>query len=193
MTYQPIVLRSDEVIAIREGHKTQLQRPIVPKPVPWTVGTSIETPTERTRAWSWRDKRVVATDATFRTVMPDHCPFGKVGDELWVKESYWHPTCLHNAHFSYHAEQPHPPGYMYELVQAHAMPHGAHRMALRVTDTWVQRVQDTTYQQAVAEGMDPARAQVLYMLYWERVHLRRRLLWRDNPWTWALSFTWHAV
>lgn len=155
------------------------------------------------------------------------CPYGQKGDILWVRESY----CLsHNKAFRfYKADQiyPSPNGTQvgrptdYEKGEGFAwsgtkwkpsihMPKEASRIWLEVTDIRVERLQDITEADAIAEGVEKrpgsdsstrfdylhyqyqevfgyeVDAKVSFRTLWDVIN--RDESWKENPWVWAVSF-----
>ena len=86
---RPILLKSQEITAILEGHKTQIRRILKAKqggdcPAEmWVDQFALKDVIE------WREQE----DQWFglmgyRTLALANCPFGKVGDHLWVRETW---------------------------------------------------------------------------------------------------------
>jgi hypothetical protein len=67
------------------------------------------------------------------------------------------------------------------------------RLALRITDVRVQRVQEITHEDAVAEGVGAAwlpdsNQFATFARLWDSINAKRGYLWESNPWVWAISF-----
>lgn len=80
MKERPIIFNSEMVRAILEGRKTQTRRLL--KPQPTLEGTY----------WFWKDcmwtaQRPHCPIGNFEVPI-DYCPYGKIGDRLWVKEKF---------------------------------------------------------------------------------------------------------
>jgi hypothetical protein len=144
------------------------------------------------------------------------CPYGQPGDRLWVREAWRtlkeydakQPGELpHNAPLRYETDQHYnqsefEPG---RLRQGIFMPRWASRLELEITQVRLQRLQDTSESDAVAEGaravFDHSREEDyladeededvlapidLYRAVWESLHGVRS--WDKNPWIWVVEF-----
>lgn len=155
MKARPILFNGDMVRAILDGRKTQTRRVIKPQPHDIADRSSEEV----NAAWQ-------------EGFIPVKCPFGKVGDLLWVRESFNLVTYdeLHPR------ESPNPmeqmKGYMnnhlvfaaggvtYHPIHGKArwkpsihMPRWASRITLEITGVCVERLQDISEDDALAEGL----------------------------------------
>lgn len=127
-------------------------------------------------------------------------PHGKVGDRLWVREqfTYWEDPNTGNDYLVYKADGakrslaewtfPHP---IYDhcvgrfgksIVSIH-MPRWASRITLEITDVRVERVQEISEEDAIAEG---CMSYEDFMSVWRDINGAES--WEANPWCWALSF-----
>lgn len=204
MSEHGIIFTGDSVRAILRGDKTQTRRVINPQPTYELQSDS--TPDCGHREWMWRECRLHSWQ----------CPYGKPGDLLWVKETWWQEyqigfdeatnECgkpLHIAHY----EPPKALDYGRTVVKRSPlyMPRWASRITLRLTDVRVQRIQDITEEDAIAEGVvytgpypmavaagfipipaDLARKE--YKDLWNSINARRGHPWEKNDWVWALTF-----
>lgn len=83
---------------------------------------------------------------------------------------------------------------------ADVMPQFASRVLLEITDIRIERVQDTSHDDAVAEGVHHfnigARlrdqplsvAQIVFSRHWDDKHQDDYDIWEDNPWIWVVEF-----
>lgn len=172
MTERPILFSAPMVRAILEGRKTQTRRKMSVQP--WPNATVEVGPYHL----HWIDRN--GGDVGLR------CPYGALGDHLWVRETVAYGA---NYHVAYKADsvcgvwcwngdgQPVfvPHGNIlegdggalvgnYGLAKYGArwrpsihMPRWASRITLRITDIRVERLQDISEDDARAEGCDPAR------------------------------------
>lgn len=134
------------------------------------------------------------------------CPFGVVGDRLWVKEV--HERTDQNDHLTRHRyyadgdltlDTRHDAGLLTKYA-AKNMPRWASRLLLEITDIRIERVQDTSHADAVAEGVHhfdiEARlrdqvlsvAQIVFSRHWNAEHQGIGTEWESNPWVWVIEF-----
>jgi hypothetical protein len=129
------------------------------------------------------------------------CPYGVPGDRLWVRECW---SCLDShsrpgSRIAFRADTADG-----ERVRVDApwrpsihMPRWASRLTLEVTGVRVERLQDISEEDALAEGMErhlweetmhgDTHLQVLdYRALWESINGPGS--WDANPWVWAVSF-----
>lgn len=89
MKERPILFSGPMVRAILEGRKTQTRR--VVKPQPW----------KDCRAWFWKKNPKAERYCDFgwaddfpANLLADECPYGQIGDRLWVRETWgWANAC----------------------------------------------------------------------------------------------------
>lgn len=143
--------------------------------------------------------------------MREHCPYGQPGDLLWVRET-WNNTIGTPDDFSYRAtvEQDHPDMTPEEIADLRwtpsiHMPRRASRLTLRITDVRVQRLQEISEADALAEGITgphhvgyPAyrmpgdskprysRAAAAFEALWGSINGAGS--WDADPMVWAITF-----
>lgn len=173
MKERPILFNGDMVCSILDGCKTQTRRPV---------------------------NRLLG-----------RCPYGQAGDRLWVRETWtvrkqaglwleWKAD-LNNARVpdSLVAEAE-----KYISVNGWRpsihMPRWASRLTLEITSVRVERLQDMTESDAIAEGFigdeqDPHpqpveqafTALAYFSSYWNMIYLAK-CSWDTNPWVWVVEF-----
>ena len=181
MTERPIILQDWEVRAFLAGRKTQVRRPMKPQPP--------------------------------RCFDPLRIPPGYLrhpfGTKLWVKETWWlSPSPAFTEGLGkavvYRAD-PIPktwggyPMISYRWRPSVHMPRWASRLTLEVTNVRVERVQEISTADAIAEGMlndgggeyaidGMTAAQVRFMDRWDTINQLRGYGWDKNPWVWVPDF-----
>ena len=128
----------------------------------------------------------------------------RVGDRLWVRET-WENSIGSPDEVSYRATAV-DDGWRPEEVGEHKwrpsifMPRWASRLTLTVTRVRVQRLQDISPADAIAEGIAPtATIHTIdcdtpnpcydYRSLWDSLNAKRGFGWETNPWVVALTFT----
>lgn len=151
MKERPILFSAEMVRAILEGRKTQTRRVMKPQPVKMEFDDGIA---------------FCAFPAWFRTggvfkslgdALKDKCPYGQVGDRLWVKESFAvqpnlvlplkTPQSIH-----YLSDSPLGQIEDYLCKPSIHMPRWASRIELEITGVRVERLQEISEEDARAEG-----------------------------------------
>lgn len=138
-------------------------------------------------------------------VIPVKCPYGGVGDRLWVRETWATPGNYDHIKPSeltkslwfeiiYRANERYP--LYYHWRPSIFMPRWASRILLEVISVRVERLQDITDDDAKAEGMtawhDTANGTVYrpeFELLWQSINGKTSgHSWNDNPWVWVIEF-----
>jgi hypothetical protein len=217
---RPILFSGEMVRAILDGRKHMTRRVIKPQfSKTWGQGVRNQDPDyfsvhvdirEPNGEWRWL-----------------RCPYGKKGDRLWVKETWaaiWpdlDPVPLRECNIEYRADSnaPYPGEWPADEARANPdapkwrpsiyMPRWASRLTLEVTGVKVERVQDISDEDAMAEGVYEWYKQMQLphegWSYWSPVHgsgaankfrqlwdsingSRPGCAWQDNPFVWCVSF-----
>lgn len=147
---RPILFSGPMVRALLAGRKTQTRRIVKPQPPASAVdaGHIRSGDPASNGVWLWLDSRDLmdasAIGEGFR------CPYGVAGDRLWGRETW--------------CESDTPSGFAYAADYAHDtrgygwrpsihMPRAAARLTLAITDVRVERLQDISEADAIAEGL----------------------------------------
>jgi hypothetical protein len=189
------------VRAILAGRKTQTRRLVKPQPdIGWDRDVSVVN-------GQWVSEGMV------RAV---HCRYGVPEDLLFVRETHWRWTGCGDAPENWIRS---PDGDRYQsrgyandpqlksildgacavTVPSIHMPRWASRITLQVTAVRVERVQDITAADAIAEGcMLPedsgtefggrVRAVTAFRDLWDKINGPRGHGWDANPWVWVVEF-----
>jgi len=195
----PILFNGDMVRAILSGEKTQTRRPMKDH-VSWIGGWG-DSSDHMSEAWncgvySKQSLKSGFCDDSFGGVN-DGCivfkksPFGKVGDTLWVRETFG--ICPDYNEYRYKADL----GMDRQAVGGKwtpsiHMPRKACRIKLRVKRVWVERIQNIDDRQGGKEGMmyysgmkkfcDSSR--MMFQHCWNSIYGT----WDDNPFVWCCEF-----
>lgn len=123
------------------------------------------------------------------------CPYGKPGDCLWVREA-WAPLVVGNERdfiyrADYHAGLEKRDGDQKWKPSIH-MPRIACRLMLEITGVRVERLQDISEADAVAEGAQCAGFPAALTNYGAFGQLWKKIngpdSWAANPWVWVVEF-----
>ncbi|TGK79232.1 hypothetical protein EHQ23_19450 [Leptospira bourretii] len=193
MKERPILFSTEMVKAILDGRKTMTRRivkfPSVPEWHDWDYD-----PYEIVEGWPY--KHYESKDKSNNS--PLKCPFGTVGDILWVRET-WAPaldTIAYKADFSeFLINKPENKGIWKPSI---FMPRSASRISLRIANIRVERLNDITEEDAKREGVllhrsiDPNDPNLThkwrfpFCILWESINGKGS--WDQNPWVWVISF-----
>lgn len=237
MKERPIIMQGCSVNAVLDGRKTQTRRVIVMNGdfvlldygKGWWPYKSDDGESEMVQ--------VRRHGKTYLDEVPLNCPYGVPGDRLWVKET-WCPLkdpfhfqnpALSRGYLLDMGGRPQRNGSAYRAdcderdgesercrtelgYKWHSplfMPRWASRLTLEVTDVRVQRVQEISTQDAIAEGIrfddvsgywlggihnvkgTPTvhpTARLAFKSLWNSINAKRGYSWEVNPWVWALTF-----
>ena len=191
MTERPIIFSAPMVRAILAGTKTQTRRVVNLKPWHQIEERDDGTP------WLWMYDDDRATDHW----VP--CPYGQLGDRLWVREAI---DALCGCDAAYVADgkrlvDAHHDGWdvwrdgrnlPYRTIRSIHMPRWASRITLEITGVRVERLQDISETDTVAEGIPAGEVspddagRFAYRLLWESLHGLGS--WDANPWVWVVEF-----
>jgi len=194
MKERPIIFTGESVRAILEGRKTQTRRVIK-----WDIRLLA---TYRDRVEAHYIKNGVAH---FCNDFLSHCPYGQVGDRLWVRETYWQDQsggvwCYkagglgRGLEGSLEPEFP-PRNCGGKLVSTLFMPRWASRIDLEITGLRAERLQeiiagDCTKEGIVYEDGDYVTMKVFdkFRLLWDSLNAKRGYGWDTNSWVWVISY-----
>lgn len=178
-----------------------------------------ENPRRMSTLWTWW------TEDDRQGPEVGRCPFGKPGDRLWVREAHLLDPPIDGtwasigdtyasiedipdhyrkpAHVIYRATCGWDEGQIrkWKWRSARSMPRWARRLVLEIVDVRVQRVQEISYADIIAEGLhefltdeqqtDSAHmsaARHAFAPLWDSINAKRGHPWESNPWVWELTF-----
>ena len=202
MREKPILFSGPMIRAILAGEKTQTRRVIKPQPdlAVQEVGYSFFTgPAEI----EWR-----YGGGKFR-IVKCRCPYGKPRDQLWVRETFATPgkwdqykpselldNWLRPDQLVYKATERYPDGDYYKWRPSIFMPRWASRIQLQVESVRVERIQEISEKDALAEGtmhngfVSKTVSEVsVFKGLWNEINEKRGYGWEKNPWVWVVEFS----
>ncbi|HGN0305338.1 TPA: hypothetical protein ACKRID_003404 [Proteus mirabilis] len=230
MKERGIIFNTEMVKAILDGRKTQTRR--VMNNQPCTLSGETISVQQDDFNFRWAGDLHNDTSGWFP------CPLGKVGDRLWVRETFallgnedgfcvdWNDNILkageEQAAIIYKAScekkdgdyglwsipddadwKPHTDNRKYEGAWRPSihMPRWASRITLEITDVRVERLNDISQSDAIAEGAPPSHPTIdaisrecgfpdfsrswFGQTWW---HIYGKKNWQDNPWVWVIEF-----
>lgn len=203
VTQRPILFSGPMVRAIRDGKKTQTRRVIKP-----------QLPEDATEVAYWwhgelPEENSAPAGVYYHTpsgLLSQKCPYGKPGDQLWVRET-WAYTNDYDGNYLLDGRKA-----LYRADEETCivpsrwrpsihMPRRISRITLDISDVRVERVQDISEDDALAEGVTfaehPKTADAPFMYdfatrfrwLWNSINEARGYGWDSNPWVWVVTFT----
>lgn len=191
---RPIILTTQEVNAVLAGNKTQHRVPVL-------------TAKEIDEGFEWDfsaegDSAVCIKeiDDERQEVLLKHCPFGAIGDRLWVQEptlaiedvGWIGPVFVasdagRNAidwGYGPYDDPAHIPACELTYNKPDDLSYEDSRLLLEITDISIERVQDITLGDSLKEARDGLMD--FAADYWMPKH--GEAAWFKNPWVWAIEF-----
>lgn len=207
-TEKPILFSTELVQAILEGRKSQTRRVVKPQP-----DSKVNT-VHPCKDGEWEfGKDFYNGDG--EAIEYKKCPYGKPGDELWVRETFAFlkehdnkpPSEIYDDQVLYKADGKitnqfglgsniHESDFGRWRPSIH-MPRRYSRIQLTVEDIRVERVQEISPRDAWAEGvkckcMKPTpmcKGNIdTFSELWDSINAERGYSWESNPWVWSFSF-----
>ena len=192
---KPILMNGESVRGILEGRKTQTRRVIKPQPiVAFWQGSAPQFQFTGFKLYS---------PGYDRNTLRQFCPYGQVGDRLWVRET-WRAFQdeHHRLGIRYKAG-----GQKFGISQkilwrlAHYdsrwfpsihMDRTSSCITLEITGVKVERILDITLSDIRAEGISRLpiglEERLGFADLWDSINAKRGYGWDVNPWVWALTF-----
>ncbi len=195
-----MIFNGEMVRAILDGRKTQTRRPLKWKQTRFTeIGER-----EDGSRWPWSE------DAERVCDFWHPCPFGAVGDRIWVRETWAEAGAGAPDLKLYRANYPdHVPTHYENVPKAEDvrwtpsihMPRWASRLTLEITGVRVERLRSISQADAIAEGAPPSHPSIdavsrdygypdfsrsWYGQTWQSIYGEES--WNANPWVWVIEF-----
>ncbi|POW54650.1 hypothetical protein C3408_22650 [Candidatus Pantoea alvi] len=213
MRERPILLNGDMVRAVLNGSKTQTRRIMTAQPDSPNFGLlRITDSTKRADIGKYHWAESNATGTHTRSAL-FACPFGAVGDRLWVRETFGFEIRsvggAPHKQLVYRASKPD----AVRLFDCNGKPHpmkwtpSLHmrrkysRITLEITGVRVERLQDISRADAIAEGGPPSHPSIdavsrhygfpdfsrsWFGQTWWSIYGADS--WQANPWVWVIEF-----
>ena len=199
---RPILFSGAMVRAILDGRKTQTRRAVKPQPEVSEQGNLIG---------DWLAKPLNGLLLPKLQDITIHCPYGQPGDRLYVRETWAQPVPLDPGPTFYRADYPDnvlgkyenlPPAEAITWKPSIHMPRALSRILLEITAVRVERLNDCSVADALAEGIAPEldgwtdysnpSCQMCvnpvdsYRTLWDSINGAGA--WEANPWVWVVEF-----
>ncbi|HBS3149763.1 TPA: hypothetical protein MAF12_000631 [Klebsiella pneumoniae] len=204
MKERGMIFNAEMVRAILDGRKTQTRRPIKWKQTRFTeIGER-----EDGSKWPWSE------DAEHACDFWHPCPFGAVGNRIWVRETFQGPLFDYDLMDSY-CKDPTPfekpefcvykadgvpaPEFYDADDELHCcwrpsihMPRWASRILLEITNVRVERLKSISDGDAIREGCSTADMKSgdcvadVFARLWASIYGDES--WNSNPWVWVIEF-----
>lgn len=199
----PILFSTPMVQALLEGIKTMTRRLVKPQPdsecepnrVPCILGNE-----EQWDKWFW--------DTSEGERFIKYCPYGDLGDILWVRETFTFTEHIKTEPEERHLEYWYKADRFFERYDAWErdtttgidrvetwkpsifMPREACRIFLEITDIKVERLNDISEQDAEKEGAEQFPFDDTFIQSFKRIweKINGKESWKENPWVWVISF-----
>ncbi|HAV0413641.1 TPA: hypothetical protein JFW75_003465 [Salmonella enterica] len=194
MKERGMIFNGEMVRAILDGRKTQTRRPIKWKQTRFTEMAERDDGS----LWPWAEDCERGGDIWFA------CPFGEVGDRIWVRETWAEAGAsapdlkLYRANYPDHVPAHYenvPPAEEIRWTPSIHMPRWASRITLEITAVHVERLNAISEEDAQAEGVQPAcyeitppeaAYRVSFGEVWRSIYGEES--WAANPWVWVIKF-----
>lgn len=216
MKERGMIFNGEMVRALLDDRKTQTRR--LMKVQPENPGLGLRHIVESTNSddigkYFWSQSDACGANKSRSKAFP--CPFGQVGDRIWVRETFMdltgtgiEATTGKFEGFAYRAETA-PGSYGDEVRKEYGlkwtpslhMPRKACRILLEITSVRVEQLKDISQSDAIAEGGPPSHPSIdavsrdygfpdfsrsWFAQTWQ--HIYGEESWQDSPWVWVIEF-----
>lgn len=188
----PILFNSEMVKAILDGRKTQTRRVV-----------KSELIIEQAEFECGNRPNVIQSEPSLQYWTENSCPFGQVGDHLWVRETWYQKGTVGRTYpdddeyqffghrqAAYVADGDAPKDWTFKKRPSIHMPRWACRLILEITNIRIERLNDISEADCVKEGIGSALLRDCkrpkFMQLWESINGTGS--WDKNPWVWVVEF-----
>lgn len=214
MKERGMIFNSEMVRAIVSGRKTQTRRIMKVQPESNQLGLLLITDSTRHSdigKYHWAESNATGNHVRSKLFS---CPFGAVGDQIWVRETFQGPlfdyelmdeyledsSKFEKPEFcQYAADGGHRPEYQdaddnlrHGWRPSIHMPRWASRILLEITDVRVERLKSISDRDALREGCSAADMKSgdcladVFARLWASIYGLDS--WNANPWVWVIEF-----
>ncbi|NPS84002.1 hypothetical protein [Pseudomonas aeruginosa] len=194
---RPILFNDQMVRAILEGRKTVTRRVMKPQPTPRKSGGH-HWPCNVHQSMLHVERELQNSEGCWCGLAEAACPYGQPGDRLWVREA-WAQINVAQAPgetWVVYRECDNRTDYGGPWKPSIHMRRRDSRILLEITAVRVERLQDISDDQAIAEGIDThptgfygngcITAGGAFLELWESINGDGK--WAANPWVWVIEF-----
>ncbi|CVE39591.1 Uncharacterised protein [Serratia marcescens] len=208
MKERPVIFNGEMVRAILDGRKTQTRRVVSDRHL-----HLIDVASQVGECYPLESG---IDHANSQSYYCEHCPFGQVGDRLWVRETWQGPLVdeEHLDDYRANADKFQAPEFCEYAADGGTrpefcdlddntrqgwrpsihMPRWASRITLEITAVRVERLNDIGVDDAKAEGVkagvcpghEHMMHQVAFSELWQSIYGEES--WSANPWVWVIEF-----
>ena len=207
MKERGMIFNGEMVRAILDGRKTQTRRIMAPQPEPCPRGGHWW-PSNVFKTMLHVEDEMQNGKGGWGGLVGDACPFGDVGDRIWVREAFASGLSTKStlAYRATHKREDLEDGF-YDTIKwtpSIHMPRWASRILLEITGVRVERLNAISEEDARAEGIidggclncgepEPCRcanpepdATDAFAYLWQSIYGQES--WNADPWVWVIEF-----
>ena len=207
MKERGMIFNGEMVRAILDGRKTQTRRIMAPQPEPCPRGGHWW-PSNVFKTMLHVEDEMQNGKGGWGGLVGDACPFGDVGDRIWVREAFASGLSTKStlAYRATHKREDLEDGF-YDTIKwtpSIHMPRWASRILLEITGVRVERLNAISEEDARAEGIidggclncgepEPCGcanpepdATDAFAYLWQSIYGQEN--WNANPWVWVIEF-----
>lgn len=195
-----MIFNGEMVRAILDGRKTQTRRIMKPQPEPCPRGGHWW-PSNVFKTMLHVEDEMQNGKGGWGGLVGNACPFGDVGDRIWVRETWAEAGAsapdlkLYRANYPEHVPSIYenvPPAEEIRWTPSIHMPRWASRILLEITNVRVERLKSISDGDAMREGCSTADMKSgdcvadVFARLWASIYGSDS--WNANPWVWVIEF-----
>lgn len=201
---RPILFTGEMVRAILNGEKTQTRRVIKPQPIIKIKNDYIcDYEIKKGKRYAAGINVKISELADNFKGIATFCPYGKIGDRLWVRETWADVRGMgietatgKPLEVVFYADDPwaqEAKEWGIKWKPSIHMPKKYSRINLKITNIRVERIQTITDNDAQCEGVNGWNQIVridnitAFAELWDSINAKRGFGWNTNPWVWVIE------